>query len=581
VESVLLRRHGFGRVAQGRRFALLLFVVLGMEGMYRLAREIKGTAFSGLAAAIVYTTWHPLLHSYLTRGWVNFFGFELLPWVVLGFIKGRTSVPWRIIGGMALGWIVLAAGTYTAPYSAMTVAYLTIAMACASLRGDASALKKELRSSLLSGATIGFVGLGLSLVKLLPMFILMRDFPRTFTPLQTFETIQLLQGYWHVYGIVLVVALVGIAFGDLWSRVSLAGALFFFVCAMGHFADWAPSMILRKLPLLSGMREPDRFMTIFHFFTVLAAVRGLTGVEDALSRGAERVWSRFRGAKAKPIERVLLPLSLSALAAAIVIHYGRPELETIVAMVEIKPHTLFTFESPRAVVQDFKQTRGNRRDAQVFPIAGRGTLYCLVGIAIPESPNLRSDLPAEEFPEDPAVATVERVAWTPHSITMKVEAKADTLVIVNQNFNRHWKASVGTVVDKGGLLAVAVPAGSHTLVVRYRDWLSIWALLLSLGTFVLCARTLVRHAVPVLRSRYVQYQEWGVPFALLRGKPADVPEKEKPAPEKEKPAPEEETPAPEEETPAPEEEKPAVADKEEPTPKKEEPAPEEEKEREP
>src|SRR5688572_7950357 len=126
-----LLRLIFG-VSHGRRFALLLFLVLGMEGTYRLNRAIKGSAFSGIFAALIFTTCNRLLQTYLGMGWVNFFGFELVPWVLLCFIKGRDSVPWRLVGAMALGWIALAAGTYTAPYSAIAVIFLTIALVVAS-----------------------------------------------------------------------------------------------------------------------------------------------------------------------------------------------------------------------------------------------------------------------------------------------------------------------------------------------------------------------------------------------------------------------------------------------------------------
>jgi hypothetical protein len=535
-----LLRMIFG-VTHGRRFALLLFVVLGMEGMYRLVRTIDGSAFAGIFSAVLFSTWNPLLHSFLTRGWVNFFGFELVPWVLLGFIKGRESVPWRIVGGMALAWIVLAAGTYSAPYTALMMAYLTFALAIVALTRDRETFKRELKGTILSGLTIGIVAAGLSMAKLLPMMVLMRQFPRVFTPTQTNELFALLQGYWHLYAIVILVAFVALVFADWWARIFFAGSIIFLVAAMGHFADWAPSTILRKLPLVSGLREPDRFLILFHVCFLLAAAKGIAHVEDIIVRALVAIWSRFRKPeKRTKLEDLLIPLAFTALAASIVVHYLRPELEGMAEMNAVKEHTIFTFESPRAVVQPFKQSRGNRRDAQIYPIAGRGTLYCLVAIPIPESPDLRADLEEEEYPENPALAKVERVGWTPHSVTLKVEAKAPSTIIVNQNYHANWRSDVGVVKSKNGLLAVEVPAGTHTVVLRYRDWLSIFAILLSLATLFGSFYVLGRYAKPIVRERWEQYRAWGIPLSLVVAKPKEEEKKKEEKEEKEKEEKEEE-----------------------------------------
>jgi hypothetical protein len=61
------------------------------------------------------------------------------------------------------------------------------------------------------------------------------------------------------------------------------------------------------------------------------------------------------------------------------------------------------------------------------------------------------------------------VKWTPNRIDLAVDATAPTRVIINQNWNKHFRASVGTVVSHEGLLAIDVPAGKHQLRVRYVD----------------------------------------------------------------------------------------------------------------
>lgn len=496
-----LLRLAFG-VIQGRRLAVVLFVVLGMEGLYRLSREARGSALSAAFAAVVGATSTTLLQTYLAMGWVNFFGFQLVPWAVLGLVKGRESVSWRLVGAMALGWIALAAGTYTAPYAGIALAFITLAWSATCL---APLRARELRATLASAGTVLAGGGALAVAKLVPMMLVMRKYPRVFTPVEVNPPMELLSGYWKTYAAVLVFAIVALFFRDRWARIFFATAALFFVLAMGQFAPWAPSSIMRKLPLVSGLRYPDRYMVLFHMFATLAAARGLSQLED-LARGAlEALWAVIRA----PGRRgELLASTASGVAAAgLAFMCLRPFVQPILAATEIPPHHLYGFDPPQRVAQEFKQARGNRRDAHIWPFAGRGTLYCFVGIPLPQSANLRADLEREEYPEDPSTAKVERVSWSPHAIDLRVEASAPARVIVNQNWNEHWTSNVGATVDAERLLAVDVPPGSHTVKLRYKDGSSVACMLFSLGTFFGMLLMMGRSAYPRARGRLAEYRQ--------------------------------------------------------------------------
>jgi hypothetical protein len=511
-----LLRLLFG-VTHGRRLAVVLFLTLGMEGMYRLCRTTDSSAPASLAAALVFATFNRLVTTYLGMGWINFFGFLLAPWVLLGLIKGRQSVAWRLVGGGALGWIALAAGTYTAPYTGIAAAFVTVAIAWPALF---PLRRAELKATALSAATVAGVGLLIAAVKLVPMMLVMRDAPRVFTPVEQNNMFSLLSAYWGVYALVILLAFVGLFFRDVWARIFFLGACFFFTLAMGQFSDWAPAAIMKKLPLVSGLRLPDRFMVMFHLFAVVCAARGITQIEDVLSRQATRLWAWIRKPERRgAFERTYVPALLTALAAALVIRVGRAPLEEILETVEIKPAARFILDPPRAVVQPFKQHRGNRRDAHVFPAMNRGSLYCFVGIAIPESPLLRADLEAEEYPADPTIAKVKRLSWSPHEIVLAVEAAAPARVFVNQNWSRHWRTDVGKVVAFDELLAVDVPQGSHRVTLRYRDYTSIACFTISLTTLLVLLLYLARKGIGRLRDELVRYRAWGVPFGLAAAEP--------------------------------------------------------------
>src|SRR5262245_27638196 len=120
-----LLRMFFG-VAHGRRLAILLLVVVGFEGMWRLCRRLDASAVAAGFAAVMYGTCDRFV-AFIHDGWINFLGFELLPWVVLGFVAGIEDRRWRVVGGLFLAWIVLSAGTYPAPFTLLALGYLTVA----------------------------------------------------------------------------------------------------------------------------------------------------------------------------------------------------------------------------------------------------------------------------------------------------------------------------------------------------------------------------------------------------------------------------------------------------------------------
>ncbi len=496
-------------VAHGRRLAVVLFLVLGMEGTYRLVRETDGSAVAGFFAAVVFSTFAKLVSTYLVQGWVNFFGFELLPWVFLGLLKGRKSLGWALAGGFALAWMVLAAGTYTTPYTAIAATLVTL---CMCLRAFFPWDKQELLASIRSAATVAGSAVVFALVKIVPMLGVLLATPRVFTPVEQNDLFQLLGGYWNLYAIVLALAVVALFFRDFWARVFFVAAVLFLFLARGNFGEWSPFALLKKVPILSGLRLPDRFMVMFHFFAVLGAARGITHLEDGLATQGARVWTRLRAWGSVDVEKTLMPVLWSAVAAVTVIVLGHSTMQSLLSSLTVKPHSLFVLEPPLPVEQPFKQHRGNRRDAHVFPAMNRGTLYCFLEIPIPESGRLRADLAEEEYPENDAVAKVERLSWSPHEIKLKVDASSNTRVFVNQNYNAHWTSDVGHVTSVDKMLALEVPAGSHVVTLRYRHWGAYVCLFISLAAVATFLVYLGRRLLEVVRDRARLWRGWRVPF---------------------------------------------------------------------
>lgn len=515
-------------VAHGRRLAIVFLVVMGFEGTYRLCRRLDATAVASVFAAVVYGTCDKFV-GFIHDGWVNFLGFELIPWVLLCFVNGLSSWRWRLLGGFFFAWIVMSAGTYPTPFTLLALGYFTVAL---SVRGFFSRNEGEPRAWLspwLTSATIGLVALGVCFGKLAPTLHFLAQFPRVFTPVEQHTVQELFGLFWSRYAVFVLFALVGAITADLAAGICLGGAMLFFALAMGDFGDYSPFHVLKSLPVFKQLRFPDRYMVVVLFFTAIAGARGITRLEDAVPALVRTVWERVdralrepgrvtrwvlaklpkkwqreeaelqaRGAASPaPAELVWIAIGLAAWLAY---DKGRPHVEEIVAGVRIKPGTMYVQEAPRRYDGEFKQHRGNRRDAHVFPPMNMGTIYCVAGNPLPESPLLRGDLAQEEYPQDPTKATVKRLSWSPNVIELEVDAREPTTVLVNQNWAPAWTTNVGTVKSVEKLLAVDVPAGKSVVRLAYKDGFLFFCLSVSGLSLLALAFVFGRDGVRWLRA---------------------------------------------------------------------------------
>jgi hypothetical protein len=469
-------------VAHGRRLAVMLFMVAGFEGTYRLCRRFDCTVAGSMFAALMFGTCDRFV-SFLHDGWINFMGFELVPWVILCFVNGLVSWRWRLLGAFFFAWMVLNAGTYPAPYTIVVLGYLTLFL---SIRAAIGGERRAWLAPWKSGATIGVVALGLAAGKLLPTFALLSKFPRVFTPIEQHVAPEIFGAFFVKYGLLVVIGLVAVTLADAVAAMFAGGAMLAFALAMGDFSPKSPFHLLKMLPMFSQLRFPDRYAVLVLFFVAICAARGITRLEDSLPALVRGLWKRWfawrkRPARGVPVELAWLAVGLSTFLAYEVL---RPQAELILEQVRIKPGTMMTSEAPRSYDQPFRQSRGNRRDAHIFAAANMGSIYCVAGNPLPQSALLRGDLAQEEYPSDPSKATVTRKSWSPNVIELDVDAKEPTTIFVNQNWAPAWTSSVGTVKSHEKLLAIDVPAGKYTMEVAYRDRFLAFCLTVSLLTFL-------------------------------------------------------------------------------------------------
>ncbi len=469
----------------GRHLANILALYLGLEGMYRLAREQKSSAVGAAFAAVLFATYN-FFFVFVHDGAINFLmGFCLMPWAALSFFRGLESFGWRLVGGFAVAWIFQCAGTYPAPFTVLMLALLFVVTTSAAM---ATGVSRAWRRPFVSLGTMGVVAFLLTASKLLPLLVFIRQFQRVWNPVEA-QTAQFLFGDFVThYPWLLLFALAGLLFLDRRAAMWVAGAGFFFLMAMGDFGGMSPYHLLKRVPVLGQLRNPERYMVVFMLFVAVAASRGVTLVQDALPVLHRRLMTNIGGARTmRRADMILVQWVLVAISTVVLVQFLFPRVKTTLTENQITAASLYTFEPARPYDGPFRQSRGNRRDGHAFVAANMGNIYCILGIPIAESPNLRGDLPAEEYALDPAKATVKRVRWTPNEIELEVVAQSPATVIVNQNYSKKFRASVGKVIDFTGLLAVEVPAGTHRLRIVYRDYVLYFGLFLSGSTLLALA----------------------------------------------------------------------------------------------
>jgi len=483
----------FGTLRANPLIAILLCVI-GLEGMYRYARAQGAGTLGALACAPVFA-----LCGFFPRSgafdWVNFFGFELLPWAALGLRRAfqEDSQKHAVLAGVAVGFMTCFGGTYAAPYT-LLVGLWELAEAVWMHRRD----PKRLGRIATAGAIAALLAAGIACVRLWPIAETLASSPRVVGTTEANPPLTVVQylfgsripfrGDFLVGALVLPFAVAAaLERRGMWL---LTSACFYLWLASGYAATPSGFALLRNVPPYTMLRSPERFLVLFALAYAVLAARGFSRFE-ALAR--KKNWKRKHVV-------MTIALALVCIDDGVLVDndWSWQRGRTLMAA------------PVREEKREFAQARGDRWLAAYYPGLDRGTLSCFDDYPIPQSAALRGDLPHDEFLADSSAGTVERRAWSPNAITLHVDVTRDARVIVNQNWHPGWKSDVGTVVSDHDRLAIDVPAGSHDVVVRFAPRSGVYGLWTSLFALAAC--------VVIVRARRVATNRWsalGVAIAPL------------------------------------------------------------------
>lgn len=468
-----------------RGAALIVFamIIVGLEGAFRYTRSRGASAVGALLAAPVFAASGTFATAPLL-GWINFFGFQLMPWAAFGVREGlRSRFSAGAVTVVAMAWIVGFGGTYAGPLIALVCAFEAIEAAVENVRRP-RAMARVLAFAVLWGG----LALAAASVRVLPIAETLLAAPRVIAdrPGWAWDKVWLaltgelafrgneissVSGYFQIGAFMLPALLAGLF---AWRAVPLLllGGLAAW-CATGYAAGWSPFIGLRALPLFSTLRYPERYLAIVALAACALAALGTTHAQR-LSR---------RHLAGLPLLVALCALLAFNFRGMVRNHHTVDAHRTLVA-------------PARRIDREFRQARGNRWLAAHYAPMSRGSLSCWDAWPVPQSPLLRGDLPAEEYLVEPDAGQVRRTSWSPNRIDLDVTLERPARVRINQNWHGGWRANVGTVVSEDGLLALDLPAGHHQVRVRFLPRSTIAGALGSIAAFAATAWLLRRWRGP-------------------------------------------------------------------------------------
>ena len=496
---------------------LIAFAVtlLGMEGFFRYARMRTASALGPALIAPLFACngWGPFA---FFCGWLHFYGFLLLPWVLHGAdltLRGRRAGP--LVIAATFTFIIGFAGTYAGPLAVLLMFLHTLR----ALLERPRLARKPLRIVLGFGVA-GLLTLGLSAYRLWPVLESMVAAPRFMAgtpgelyPLlaeRLFEPAFPKSGNYGREGQMYVgTAIVPLVALGLLRRRALFAIVLGLGCAWlatGYAHPYSAFALLRKLPIFELLRYPERFLVLAIIFGYEVAAIGVDGLVVATRRG-------------KLPRRKLAYGALLAAALLMFISLGQ-----LARNASISVAGMWRGPLPLAIEQPFKQSRGNRWLASYYAPLSRGSIGCFEAYPVPMSAALRGDLAAEEYLLDASAGSVKREHWSPNRIELAVDLTRATRLLVNQNYHVGWHADVAPALSHDGLLAVDLPPGKHRVTLRFRPRSALF------GALVSAAALLAAIGIARSRKRLAIAGAAAVPLILASSLLYDEPWVEAPEP---------------------------------------------------
>lgn len=461
----------------------LIFIVVGLEGTWHYARRYGVRGFGAVMAAAVFMFSGRFMMVFWD-GHLPFLGFALAPWVFYGLERAYHRIWWGILAAAALTWIFFYGGAVATPLIVAMMGFIVARDVLERLLAPTEAVPRGARSDwyrpLLALAFVGALTVLLSLPRLVPVLETLVEYPRTWTEPEALSL-------FHVSGMLFLppqswgyfasgTSYLGIGVGVAFLaalllreramlKLLVAGVVGFDL-AMGDAGPLHLWKLMHAFPVVDNVRAAFRFTFLVGLFVAIGGGRAVWWLEERIGERARRLFERARERGRTTPRWLAIAGAFTVSGAATLVIGGHGPLATKSRLSEIPRHEIGP-EAPG----DFRQARGTRWIAQVWPRVNVGSVACFEEQHFPQSGALLGDRPHEEWLAE-GEGSVRRLGWSPNEIDLEVITRAGGVVAVNQNAARGWSARGGTITEADGLeglLAARVGPGRVKLTLTYEE----------------------------------------------------------------------------------------------------------------
>lgn len=451
----------------GLKLLILIYLTLGLFGMFLLARHMKISLISSYLTSFLFML-SGLYAMHVSVGHTVWIQMALMPYVFLFYLKSLENTRYVFLSALFMAFIFFGGGIYP-------LLFITLFLGFYAVAGSIKEWKKMKLTHLRNAALIFMLFIMISSVKLIPMLEFAKDHSYAKEDFQdnslgkiiealTFRNIgsrmdymydYRINGYteaiwnWHEYHayigflpLLLFLAASIFLFRKEWHLVLTA--VIFFLVTLGDNSVINIWGILKHLPFISDLHGSSRFLTMFIFSLSLIAGKFISTFEN------RNLFLKFKNKKfnAWKIFPVLLVLIII--------------VDLFLVNSQLFKHS-FVVKPLKVEKQEFAQVTGFKEKTQ-YPtfLANLGLVNCFEKVkpklgAIPKFDTKTGAFYTNYIGEAYMLEnneTQEITYFSPNKI--KIRTNESGTLLLNQNFASGWKVKNGEIKNANGLVGAEV-----------------------------------------------------------------------------------------------------------------------------
>jgi len=508
----------FFGVVRGIKLEILSHLIIGMIGMFLLARYFRMKIYSATLSAGIFML-SSMYTVNLAPGMTWIMSIAYIPWAFLFYLKGFQDLCFAPVSGFFLALMFFGGGVYPLNITILFLllySFLSVVMRKHRLIPAAGVFLVVMASMLLLGA-----------IKFFPVFEFMSDNPRPMDDysgysLQSFahsllipdQTFSSIEGLDHTPGffrgisyaldengmyigiIPMVLVIIGAVTNFKRHLLLILLCLVFLWICFGNriFPDiweW-----LRGLPVYRNMRVAQRFRIIFLFSISLLAGLGLQWLVNyftGIFRGRKPIFRNLSG-----LLVVILLLDLSLVNYQVwkdAFSIPPPEIEVSTEFYQIADgHSHYAKEG---IVNEKSDLRYAAK-GWLYPafLSNIGTINAYESADVPRNavPIDSKYYRGEAFLSSPQ-GEAHFIRWSPNRYKIAVNSPKPGYLIINQNYYPGWKISgIDKIIEesKEGLLKVKIQPGESVVEIYYFPATFLIGGIVSLVSFIILGYLMLR-----------------------------------------------------------------------------------------